>query len=251
MIDFHSHILPHMDDGAKDAAMSVKMLKNAYEQGVRCVVATSHCYPRNEESVNHFIIKRNRSYNLLKNSITQEDNIPKILLGCEINITTDISEFSNLKQLCIENTNYLLVEMPHGPWEEWMVDAVYKLTLMGIRPIIAHIDRYMYHNQELFAALSELDVIYQVNTDLFLAKGVKKITKYLIDSGHIHILGTDMHNLTSRKPNMGDAKKVIMKRYGKTLFDELYKNSSAVLQNEVIPYHFLTQKKGFIFQKKD
>ncbi len=251
MIDFHSHILPCMDDGAKDATMSVKMLKNAYEQGVRCVVASSHCYPRNEESVNHFIKKRNESYNLLKNAIAQENDIPKILLGCEINITTDISEFSNLNELCIENTNYLLVEMPHGPWEDWMVDTVYKLTLMGIRPIMAHIDRYMYHNQQLFAALSELDVIYQVNTDLFLAKGVKKITKLLIDSGHVHILGTDMHNLTSRKPNMGDAKKVITKRYGNVLFDELCKNSSAVLQNETIPYHFLTEKKGFCLSKKN
>lgn len=245
MIDFHSHILPGMDDGAKDVNMSISMLKESYRQGVRTVLATPHCYPKNENSIENFLIRRNMAYEELKERLLLENEIPKIILGCEINLTCDIAEFKNLQKICIPDTNYLLVEMPHGKWEEWMVDTVYKLTLLGIKPIMAHIDRYMINDPVLFHSLSELDVLYQVNTDLFIARGVKKITNRLIDSGHIHILGTDMHNLNTRKPNMEKARSIILKRYGETFMEELLQNSYAVLENSPPPYTFLTPKRGF------
>lgn len=248
MIDFHSHILPSIDDGATDCTMSIKMLKDAYNAGIHTVVSTSHCYPKTEADIENFLQKRADAYANLKQAISSEENIPKIVLGCEVNVSTDLAELKNIKKLCIENTDYLLVEMPHGGWEEWMVDSVYKLTLLGIRPIMAHIDRYMFHDKELFRALSELGFLYQVNSDLFVSKGVKRIANHIIHSGHLHILGSDMHNITTRKSTLAKAIKVLSKRYGEDAVRQIYSNSVGILNNEEIEHYFLKAKKRrFLF----
>ena len=49
MIDFHTHILPGMDDGASDAAESLAMLRTSYQQGVDTLFATSHFYADEED----------------------------------------------------------------------------------------------------------------------------------------------------------------------------------------------------------
>ena len=248
MIDFHSHILPGIDDGAKDCAMSIKMLKDAYSAGVQTIISTSHCYPKSDADIEKFLQKRASAYERLSQAISSEENIPKIILGCEVNVSTDLAELKNIKKLCIGNTNYLLVEMPHGNWEEWMIDSVYKLTLLGIRPILAHIDRYMFHDQELFSSLSELGFLYQVNSDLFVSKGVKRIANNLVQSGHIHVIGSDMHNTTTRKSSVAKAIKVISKRYGEEAIKQIYSNSVDILNNEEIKHYFLkTKKRRFLF----
>ena len=45
-IDMHCHILPGVDDGAKDVEEMKKMLKIAYKEGIRCIIATPHHHPR-------------------------------------------------------------------------------------------------------------------------------------------------------------------------------------------------------------
>jgi len=250
MIDLHSHILPGMDDGAQNIEMSIQMLKTSFESGVQTVVSTSHCYPRAEENIDSFLARREHCFEKLQNAIAGMDNIPDIVLGCEVNITTDIAEMKNIEKLRISGTDYILVEMPHGHWKEWMIDSVYKLTLLGLKPIMAHIDRYMAHNSELLNALFELDVLYQVNTDLFLERRMKKFAAKLLETGHLHILGSDMHNLTSRKPNFSEAIEIIAKRYGKCFIDDVTDNASAILQNNTIPNPFISTEKSSGFLAK-
>ena len=247
MIDLHSHILPGVDDGSQSIEMSLQMLQTAFKSGVDTVVSTSHCYPRAEENIESFLARREHSFKKLKNEMSGIENIPEIVLGCEVNVTTDIAEMKNIGKLRIQGTDYILVEMPHGHWKEWMIDTVYKLTLLGHKPIIAHIDRYMSHNSELLKALFELDVIYQVNTDLFIDRRMKKFTDKLLDAGRLHVLGSDMHNLTSRKPNFPEACEIITKRYGKSFIDDVTDNTVAILQNKSIPHQFINveQPSGF------
>lgn len=250
MIDLHSHILPGVDDGSQSVEMSLQMLQAAFESGIDTVVSTSHCYPRAEENIDSFLSRREHSFEKLKNAISVIENIPEIVLGCEVNVTTDIAEMKNIGKLCIQGTDYILVEMPHGHWKEWMIDTVYKLTLLGLKPIMAHIDRYMAHNSELLNALFELDVIYQVNTDLFIDRRMKKFADKLLETGHLHVLGSDMHNLTSRKPNFSEACEIITKRYGNCFFDDVTDNTIAILQNKSIPHPFISVEKTSGFWAK-
>ena len=244
MIDVHSHILPELDDGAQNLELAISMLKESALHGVTDVVSTSHCYPKTETDIKKFLHKRKSSYDTLCSGIDSVDtSLPNIHLGCEVNMLTDISDYDSISALCIENTEYILVEMPYSPWSEWMIDSIYKLTLRGLKPIMAHIDRYTSQNKENLMALLELDVIFQVNADLFLNKKMKKTADKLINDGYVHIIGSDMHSMGIRKPNLQNAKEEIVSRYGLEFFNQMQENARYILKNEDIPHRSLAINK--------
>ncbi len=244
MIDAHSHILPELDDGAQSLELALNMLKESTLQGVTDVVSTSHCYPKTEAEIIEFLNKRKSSYDILHSGMESIDtSLPHIHQGCEVNMLTDISDLENISSLCIDNTDYILIEMPYSPWSDWMIDSVYKLILRGLKPIMAHIDRYTSQNKENLMALLELDVIFQVNADLFLNKKMKKTADKLINDGYVHIIGSDMHSMGIRKPNLKNAKVEITSRYGLEFFNEMQENARYILKNEDIPHRRLTIKK--------
>lgn len=235
MIDFHSHIIPGIDDGSENVEMSLEMLRQSTQHGVTSVLSTSHCYPRYPESIDHFLDRRRRGMAVLSKEIENSDmSLPKICLGCEVNMYTDIAEFENISDLCIENTNYIMVEMPYEPWKEWMIDSVYKLTVRGLRPVMAHIERFLMQDAAMLNSLYELDVLYQVNADLFIDKHMAKLADKLLSDGHAHVLGSDMHNLSTRRPNMGEAYENIIKRYGEDCIEFFTLNSEKILNNEPV-----------------
>ena len=165
MIDCHSHIIPNIDDGAESVEMAMEMLKQSAKHGVTDIISTSHCYPRYAQSIDHFLEKRTNGFEMLKDAIKESNiDVPRIHLGSEVNMITDIAEFSNISKLCIEDTKYILIEMPYTPWKEWMFDSVYRLTLMGLKPIMAHIDRFLFQDKALLDTLFELDAQINLST---------------------------------------------------------------------------------------
>ena len=81
MIDWHSHILPAMDDGSRCVEESIEMLDLLAEQGVSCVIATPH-FLANEESVDRFLQRRRASYDALMQAVSE--NHPTVLCGAEV-----------------------------------------------------------------------------------------------------------------------------------------------------------------------
>lgn len=250
MIDFHSHIIPELDDGSESVEMSVAMLKQCVENGVTELVSTSHCYPRYSKSIEHFVERRANNFDKLLNEInTKNIEVPKIHLASEVNLITDISNFENLNKLCLPNSKYIMIEMPYGVWKEWMLDSIYKITLKGFKPIMAHIDRFMNDNP-LISSLFELDVIYQVNAELFMHNSYAKIADDLLSSGHAHLLGSDMHNTDVRPNNIKKACEKIEKRYGKACVEYFEKNAETVLKGSNIDVlYFEPIKKQTFFGK--
>ena len=108
VIDFHTHVLPAVDDGSKSVEQSIEMLASLAEQSANTVVATPHFYA-NDESVEDFLEKRNRAYEILKSHGRFEQNI---ILGAEVRYYDGISHLQDLKKLRIEGTKLLLIEMP-------------------------------------------------------------------------------------------------------------------------------------------
>ena len=240
MIDFHSHCLPEIDDGAKDVNMSIEMLHDSFLQGVRTVVATPHCYLKDEDYIDEFIEKRNNSYNILTEAVKNQDKpCPEIILGCEFHPMKEISDVEVLKKLCIGNTDYLLVEMPYRQWKESHFELLHSLSVHGITPIMAHIERY-WDKRELFSNLYSLDVAYQINAESFIDKRDRKNVEKLFSEGAVNIIGSDMHDTKVRKSYMQDAKKQIEMLYGEERFSYLMSNASKILNNEPI------EKKDFI-----
>ena len=236
MIDAHSHILPAFDDGAKDTQMSLAMLRESKRQGIDTVISTSHCYPRHSYVIDDFLRERQIAFEELKKAMEESgEELPEVRLGCELNLTRDISEDGRLPLLCTEGTQYLLLEMPYTPWSEWHVEAVYKMTLRNdIIPVMAHIDRFLDQSKTLLSQLFELDVLYQVNAEAFLIKQMKKRLDMLFDTGRIHFLGSDMHNMGERKPNIGEAREKIIKNYGEEHWHYLEENNRRLVNGEEI-----------------
>ena len=146
MIDFHSHIIPGIDDGAKSPEESLLILKTLWRQGVRTVVATPHYYKQNE-SVSDFIGRRSEAFEQLK-KVSDGEEIPEIILGAEVLFTPSLEE-DDLSPLYIQGTDYLLLEMPYRYFDGATLRAVENLILRkGFSPIMAHIERYVRFTQK-------------------------------------------------------------------------------------------------------
>lgn len=249
MIDVHSHILPHFDDGAATTEISLNMLRESFAQGVDRVISTSHCYPKRPDSIDDFIYGRTEKLMKLREALRQSgEKMPMIYSGCELNLCRDISDDPHLRELCVEGTDYLLLEMPYEPWSEWCFEAVYKIGLRGIKPVIAHIDRFLFQKEEALEELFALDAVYQLNAEAFLDKSMKKRTDMLLEKGKAHFLGSDMHNTDRRPPNLGKAREVIIKRCGEDFWEYFKENNMRLLKNEEIDenaYRRLEKKSFF------
>lgn len=247
MIDVHSHILPAFDDGAKDETTALQMLASSAAMGVTEIVSTSHCYPYSSEDAEGFLKRRDEAYErLLEKAAEINAEIPRIRLGCELHLTCDLSQMQSLNKLCISGTDYLLLEMPSSPWSDTILDIVYKLSISGIRPIIAHMERNLDQKREFLSAIFSLDVLFQINAESLGISKLKKPIDKLFENKLVHMVGSDMHNMTSRKPNMSSAEKYIKKRYGAECWEYLMANAKAVLENRYISFRAMRsfKKKG-------
>lgn len=245
MIDFHSHILPGMDDGAATTEMSLEMLQRSKLSGVELVVSTSHFY-LTDNDVDGFICRRQVAYNALKTAIqTCGGSFPDIIVGAEVAYIRHIPRVKDIKKLCIEGTDYMLLELPYDEWDNDLFEDIYSLTLLGIRPVLAHLDRFMYQEKH-FGDLLSLNVLCQINADsLLTSRGRKNILKlFKLDAAHI--LGSDMHNITNRAPNLAEGYAMLTKKFGSEYSDYLKDNSVSIIGNKTLPPPTMLPRLGFM-----
>ena len=214
MIDWHSHVLPQMDDGSKSVEESLTMLKMQSEQGVDTVIATPHFYA-NDESVESFLQRRREAYEKIEPSLSEE--LPRVLLGAEVAYYSGISRMEDLSKLCIEGTKLLLLEMPFSKWTDYVIKEVRELALQRrVVIILAHIERYLgFQSVSVFEKLLECGVIMQVNASFFCRFPTKRNAIKLLNSGIVRLVGSDAHNLSVRPPKLFEAYRYIEKNLSK------------------------------------
>ena len=230
MIDFHSHILPQIDDGSSGVKESLEMLEELSLQGVDTVVSTSHFYAT-QRSPQEFLARRERAFEQLKARLPE--NAPRILLGAEVLYFPGMSRMDELSTLCIEGTNILLLEMPFRPWSEHMIREVHDLARSGRYTLMmAHIERY-YDDQpvSVWDDLLGEGVLMQSNADFFLPFFAGRKALRLLREDRIHLLGTDCHNMTSRPPQMDEALRVIRRRLGEEKLAQIDELGKDLLQD--------------------
>lgn len=230
MIDFHSHILPAMDDGSKNTEESLAMLDSLRQQGVKRVVATPHFYA-NDDSVDSFLERRQKSFERLK--VTLDGGYPDIVLGAEVRYYEGLSKLERLHDLCIQGSRLLLVEMPSGRWTEYVLNELLNLSSQGrFIPVLAHIERYMnYQSSDTFEKLLANDVLMQVNADFVTGFFTKNKAVKLLRNERIHFIGSDCHNMSTRPPEIAKAYELISKKIGKDFLEDLidYENEMFLL----------------------
>jgi len=210
------------------------MLQMEAEQGISCVVATPHIYG-NRDNLNRFLERRIRAEEKLRTALKDHPECPELVVGAEVHYFSGIGESEAISNLGIGASKYILIEMSHSPWTKTMYSELGKIyDKQGMIPIIAHIDRYIsrFRARGILQKLAQLPVLLQANAEFFLDKRTASMAMRMLEAGKIHLLGSDCHNLTDRKPNLADAMVQIKKQIGADPIEGIARLGRSVLTGE-------------------
>lgn len=228
-IDFHSHILPAVDDGSQSLEMTREMLLQSGEAGVDLMVATPHFYGY-RDTLEAFLERRHQARQAIGEILTPE--MPGVRLGAEVAFYSGLEDLDGLEQLCIQGTNVLLLEMPFAAWTEYEWNVLMSLMLdRDLQIILAHFERYYEFQSDpnLTQRMKDLSLYLQINAGTLIQW--KKRGRWLnwLARGDAHVLGSDTHNLTSRAPNLGQAREVVRKKLGAEVLECIDRTGNQLL----------------------
>ncbi len=214
--DFHTHILPGIDDGSASVEMSIAMLESMARQGITRVIATPHFYAH-KDTPNRFLARRVRAENSLRQEMSKHVDLPEIIVGAEVYYFPGMSNSDMLPALAITGTNHILIEMHDPPWTESMYRELENIRIrQGLIPIIAHVDRYITPMRQhgIPDRLRSMGVVVQANASFFLDWSTQRLAMQLLEADYIHLLGSDCHDMKRRAPNLEEAVSRIRKKLG-------------------------------------
>lgn len=236
MTDIHSHILFDVDDGSDSLEESLELLKGLESIGFNNVILTPHYIEGSEYcSLNkEKLIK----LNILKQEIEKNNIKINIYLGNEIFINDHIVEGIKTNRIyTLNNSKYLLFELPFHNQILNLVDIVYEMKYQGYIPILAHPERYIYFqdNPKLLDELKEEGLLFQANFSSILGyygKGAKKLLKYMLKKKYIDYLGTDIHRINKSYviDNFPKIEKVFNKIAGSDYYKKIISNGDNLLK---------------------
>lgn len=161
--DLHNHLLFGIDDGAPNPEASLAMLRRAIDCGISAIVATPHA-PDLMNSVYAGLI--NRHFRILQNLIETEGLPVNLKLGAEVFFSERIFDWLDEPWATLGGTKkYLLFELPLFEQRLPVADFIFKLQIQGIKPILAHPERYLYlmDQTRLLEQWHEQGCIFQIN----------------------------------------------------------------------------------------
>ena len=230
MIDVHSHILPFVDDGSSSYESSVQLLRNLRNDGITKIILTPH-YKRGVNDIEKS--KLISEFKDFQAKIKSEGIDVELYLGQEVFCDSKIFSLLEEDKLCtINGTKYLLIEFDYFNYTD-ILDYVYNIKLMGYIPVIAHIERYGYLDADTLIGIHQLGALIQVNASSILGDNGKKFQKKVfatIKSGLISFVATDIHG--GREISLSSAYKIVNKKFGKKVADNLFYNNAKVFFNE-------------------
>lgn len=238
MIDLHSHIVPGIDDGADSFETSLKMLKIAAEDGIKSIFATPHYYRGRFEADRETVKDIIGELNLL---IKKENIDIEILQGNEVLLDRGILNL--YKEGIISTLNgsrYILIEFPFEGPDEYSLDMIYELRLLGLVPIIAHPERYLNFigkPEEINRYINE-GCLFQINggslTGIF-GRDIQRFSQMLLEQGIINFLGSDAHTPNKRRPELKKSFDIIEKIHS-GYKDIMMNDVEKVVSNEEISF---------------
>lgn len=225
IIDFHSHILPGIDDGSRDLDTSMAMLEQIRAQQTDILIATPHFYAT-QDRIDTFLQHRQQAYDAFCKAIAGRGwtDYPQILTGSEVAFFNGISRSEEICRLTIEGTDLLLLEMPFALWNEHIIEEVSNLIQdRHLRILIAHLDRFirMPGNKKYIRQLLELPVYVQLNAECLTDWRHRHIFLKMLEEGTAHVLGSDCHGAHHRVPNLKAGRDMIQKKKGIQLLEKI------------------------------
>lgn len=237
MIDIHCHLLPGVDDGARDWEVAAEMCRLAAADGITHIVATPHA---NDD----YVYDRD----LLRGRLTKLQAIagewPILTLGCDFHFSYEnvSAALQDATRFTIGNSQYLLVEFSDFALSLPMRDALVRLRNTGVVPIVTHPERnmIMQHNPDLILKLLELGCLVQVTASSLTGRwgeAAQKSAEWLLAHEAVHVLASDAHDPVHRPPVLSAGRAAAAKLCGQDVAQALVDdNPRAILNAEPVPY---------------
>lgn len=223
IVDLHTHVLPGVDDGSTSVEESIAMLRATSDCGIKVMTATPHFYAASD-TPDAFFQRRQDSLLRLQQAMEKHLGLPEVKTGAEVHYFPGMSDSEILQRLTIADKCCILVEMPHMAWTAGMYEELAQIrSKQGLLPIIAHVERYigLPQNRGLLEHLEALPVLVQANASFFLNRFTSTKAMRLLRQERVHLLGSDCHNMKSRKPNLGEAVEKIRTHLGQSALDRI------------------------------
>lgn len=226
MIDLHTHILCGMDDGAATAEDSLRLLRMEREQGVTAVVLTPHFY-RDRARPEHFFAAREKAMDALRFRLdaldeAERQSLPRLIPAAEVAWRPNMDTWEQPERFCFPGTRNMLLELPFTRWDRGLCDQLYNMmNRTGITPVLAHIERYLAAQDIMqVAEIISLGLPAQITAAEFLSFSTRRSAVKALKTW-AHVIATDCHDASNRKPCLGEAMTVVAKRLGCSTADSL------------------------------
>ena len=231
MIDFHTHILPNIDDGAKNLSFSAKMMDLEIIDGVTTIFLTPHIF----YSKDFFLTckKVKQTFDCFCQKF--QGKKVEFLLGGEIFYTDILFDALHHKQLITLNqSRYILLEFNLHYELENVDNALDDLLANGFIPILAHPERYDYFTISRLEELKSRGILFQLDASSFFGdfgKKAKKLSHQLMAKDCVDIIASDCHSIEKRGPNLKKAWTYVSKKFGDTMARRIFEtNANHLLQ---------------------
>lgn len=228
MIDVHTHILPFVDDGSESLEESLKMIEREISLGISDIIITSHAL--------RFDLKKVSKQELIDAFakfciLVQNKYDVKLYLGQEIAYSDKmISLLKNKELLSINNSEYLLLELPFDEAINDIDEVIFSCRVLGYKVIIAHVERYSYYNFRQLEDLKKLGVLFQVNSNSITGrsgKDIQKLSFKLFKKKMVDLVGSDVHAF--RTNDLNEAFLMISKRFGEEVANVVFSQNAQKL----------------------
>ncbi|TZF91231.1 tyrosine-protein phosphatase [Cognatilysobacter lacus] len=217
MIDLHSHLLPGIDDGAVDLAMSLAMARIAAADGIRTVACTPHIYPGMYDNDAPGI---RRAVAALQREIDEAGIDLRLVEGADAHLTPDlVADIAADRVPTLAASRYLLLEPPHHVAPPHFEDALFELMAAGYVPVITHPERLSWVEQEfnVFQRLASRGCWMQITAGALTGRFGRRVRYWgerFVGEGHAHLLATDAHHPERRPPLLAEAREAAARLVG-------------------------------------
>lgn len=233
-VDIHCHVLPGVDDGARDLTDTVAMLRIAAAEGISDMIVTPHFH------LGRYMATPETVLRILENirQIAQTNRIPiRLYPGSEIYYFDEMVPKLKRKDLLTMNgTDFVLVEFSPAVMFRTMQNAMDELLSEGYQPILAHVERYECLRKDTGRVffLHDMGVRIQVNASTVTGKNGaegKRFVHRLLQGQAVDHIGTDAHGCKHRAPEIARCRKTIEKKYGAAYAYQILRGNAEEILN--------------------
>lgn len=247
MVDLHCHLLPGIDDGSKNMEISLRLAREATENGITHALLTPH--HMNGRYINH-------KQDVIKLTTKFQEKLKKhgipltVFPGQEVRINGQLIEALDENDILFadEGNRYLMLEFPDDDVPHYTNQMIFELQQRGIVPVIVHPERNtkIMAEPELLYQLLERGCLSQITASSYVGtfgKKVENFSKKLVANGQGYLFASDAHDLPGRRYEMRQAFAKLSQEFNKDLAERYADNARAIINGENVPINTIRELK--------